>query len=52
MEKNSKFHILVVDDDDKIRGLIKQFLNENGFIVSSAENAEKQKQKLSFSILT
>ena len=39
MEKN-KFHILVVDDDDKIRNLIKQFLNEKGFIVSTAINAE------------
>mgnify|MGYP001487375061 FL=1 len=45
MEKN-KFHILVVDDDDKIRQLIKQFLSENGFIVSSAENAEKAKSKI------
>tara|TARA_A100001011_G_scaffold348865_1_gene387017 strand:- start:790 stop:1467 length:678 start_codon:yes stop_codon:yes gene_type:complete len=45
MEKN-KFHILVVDDDDKIRSLIKQFLTEKGFIVSSAENAEKAKNKI------
>ncbi len=45
MEKN-KFHILVVDDDDKIRSLIKQFLSEKGFIVSSAENAEKAKTKI------
>jgi len=45
MEKN-KFHILVVDDDDKIRSLIKQFLSEKGFIVSSAENAEKAKSKI------
>ena len=45
MEKN-KFHILVVDDDDKIRSLIKQFLSEKGFIVSSAENAEKAKEKI------
>ena len=45
MEKN-KFHILVVDDDDKIRSLIKEFLSEKGFIVSSAENAEKAKLKI------
>tara|TARA_Y100001970_G_C14139357_1_gene806212 strand:- start:378 stop:1055 length:678 start_codon:yes stop_codon:yes gene_type:complete len=45
MEKN-KFHILVVDDDDKIRSLIRQFLSEKGFIVSSAENAEKAKSKI------
>ena len=45
MEKN-KFHILVVDDDDKIRNLIKQFLNEKGFIVSTAINAESAKLKI------
>tara|TARA_B100000959_G_scaffold258808_1_gene293971 strand:+ start:389 stop:1066 length:678 start_codon:yes stop_codon:yes gene_type:complete len=44
--ERSKFHILVVDDDDKIRSLIKQFLSEKGFIVSSAENAEKAKLKI------
>jgi len=46
MEKN-KFHILVVDDDDKIKGLIKEFLNEKGFIVSTASNAEEAKFKIS-----
>ena len=45
MEKN-KFHILVVDDDDKIRSLIKQFLNEKGFNVSTAINAESAKLKI------
>ena len=43
MEKN-KFHILVVDDDDKIRSLIKQYLIEKGFLISTAENAEKAKK--------
>ena len=45
MEKN-KFHILVVDDDDKIKELIKQFLNEKGFIVTTASNAEEAKTKI------
>ena len=45
MEKN-KFHILVVDDDNKIRDLIKQFLIEKGFIVSTAINAEEAKTKI------
>jgi len=45
MEKN-KFHILVVDDDDKIRNLIKQFLNQKGFIVSTAINTESAKLKI------
>ena len=37
-------HILVVDDDDGIRSLVKQYLNENNFLVTtsnSAENAEE-----------
>tara|TARA_B100000945_G_C20336580_1_gene575213 strand:+ start:452 stop:1126 length:675 start_codon:yes stop_codon:yes gene_type:complete len=45
MEKN-KFHILVVDDDDKIRDLVKQFLIEKGFIVSTAMNAKEAKKKI------
>ena len=43
---NNKFHILVVDDDDKIRELIKQFLIEKGFIVSSAVDSLDAKSKL------
>ena len=43
MEKN-KFHILIVDDDDKIRSLIKQYLIEKGFLISTAENAENAKK--------
>ena len=39
MEKN-KFHILVVDDDDKIRLLIKEYLKEKGFLISTAAIAE------------
>ena len=44
MEIN-KIHILVVDDDIKIKELIKQFLTEKGFIVSTASNAEEAKKK-------
>ena len=47
MEIN-KIHILVVDDDIKIKELIKQFLTEKGFIVSTASNAEEAKQKIEF----
>ena len=47
MEKN-KYHILVVDDDDKIRNLVKQFLIEKGYIVSSANNSEDAKMKINF----
>ena len=46
MEKN-KIHILVVDDDDRIRDLIKQYLNDNNFMVSSAISSADAKTKLS-----
>ena len=45
MEKN-KFHILVVDDDNRIRDLVKQYLVEKGFVVSTAINAEDAKIKI------
>jgi|TARA_B110000211_G_C13947561_1_gene494603 two-component system phosphate regulon response regulator OmpR len=40
------FHILVVDDDDRIRELIKQYLNDKNFIVTSAINSEDAKLKI------
>ncbi len=39
-------HILVVDDDDGIRSLVKKYLNENNFLISTAENAEEAKKKV------
>ena len=39
-------HILVVDDDDRIRNLLKDFLKDKKFIVSTAENAIEAKEKL------
>jgi len=39
-------HILVVDDDDGIRSLVKKFLNENNFLVTTAENAENASEKI------
>jgi len=47
MEK-IKYHILVVDDDDRIRELVKEYLNDNGFIVSTGSSAEEGKTKLSY----
>ena len=44
--ENSKSHILVVDDDDRIRSLLKDYLRDNSYIVSTAENAEQAKNKL------
>ena len=44
---NSKiFHILVVDDDNRIRELVKEYLEENQFLVTTAKNAEDAKKKL------
>jgi len=38
-------HILVVDDDDGIRNLVKKYLNENNFLVTTANNAEDAEEK-------
>tara|TARA_B100000780_G_scaffold272194_1_gene234079 strand:- start:684 stop:1361 length:678 start_codon:yes stop_codon:yes gene_type:complete len=40
-------HILVVDDDEGIRSLVKQYLNENNFLVTTASNAENATEKIS-----
>ena len=45
MNKNI-FHILVVDDDDRIRELVKQYLEENNFLVTTAIDAFDAKNKL------
>ena len=39
-------HILVVDDDDGIRSLVKKYLNENNFLITTADNAENAKKKI------
>ena len=39
-------HILVVDDDDGIRTLIKKYLIENNYLVTTANNAEDAKKKI------
>jgi two-component system phosphate regulon response regulator OmpR len=40
-------HILVVDDDDGIRSLVKKYLNENNFLVTTADSAEDASEKIS-----
>ena len=40
-------HILVVDDDEGIRNLVKQYLTENNFLITTASNAEDAKEKIS-----
>ena len=39
-------HILVVDDDDGIRSLVKKYLNENNYLVTTANSAEDAKEKI------
>ena len=45
MNKNI-FHILVVDDDDRIRELVKKYLEENQFLVTTAKDAMEAKKKI------
>ena len=42
----SMSHILIVDDDDKIRNLLKDFLTENSFLISTAADAMEALEKL------
>tara|TARA_B100000029_G_scaffold139667_1_gene134801 strand:+ start:757 stop:1434 length:678 start_codon:yes stop_codon:yes gene_type:complete len=44
--KKYKAHILVVDDDDGIRSLVKQYLNQNDYIVTTAVSAEDALKKV------
>ena len=39
-------HILVVDDDDGIRSLVKKYLNENNYLVTTAQSAEDAIEKI------
>ncbi|MEM6323644.1 MAG: response regulator [Pseudomonadota bacterium] len=40
-------HLLIVDDDERIRGLLQKFLIRNGFLVSSAKDAGHARRVLS-----
>ncbi len=40
-------HILVVDDDSRIRGLLKKYLSNNGYTVSEARDADHARRLLS-----
>ena len=46
--ENNKNHILIVDDDDRIRNLLKDYLSDNNYIVSTAENAEQAKKRIKY----
>ena len=42
-----KAHILVVDDDDGIRELVKEYLSQNNYLVTSSNSAEDALEKVS-----
>ena len=44
--KKFEAHILVVDDDDRIRDLVKQYLNEKNYLVTTAIDAEDAQEKV------
>ena len=44
----NNIHILIVDDDDRIRTLLKDYLSSKNYIVSSAENAVEAKKKIEY----
>ncbi len=41
-----KAHILLVDDDEGIRSLVKKYLNENNFLITTADSAENASEKV------
>ena len=41
-----KAHILLVDDDEGIRSLVKKYLNENRFLVTTSDSAENASEKV------
>ena len=45
MNKNT-FHILVVDDDNRIRELVKEYLEDNNFLITTAKDSYDAKKKL------
>lgn len=45
MDKEAK-HILVIDDDARLRALLQRFLRESGFFVSVSKSAEEARQLL------
>jgi two-component system phosphate regulon response regulator OmpR len=46
MSRHDQPHILVVDDDDRLRDLLTRYLGENGFVVSAARNAAEARSSL------
>ena len=43
--ENKKSHILIVDDDNRIRNLLKDYLSENNYLVSTAKDSNDAIEK-------
>ena len=43
---NFEIHLLIVDDDERIRSLLQKFLMRNGFLVTAARSAEHARRVL------
>ncbi|MCA1909676.1 MAG: response regulator [Magnetospirillum sp.] len=43
---DDKPHVLVVDDDDRLRQLLRKYLSDNGYLVSTAASAAEARTKL------
>lgn len=41
-------HVLVVDDDRRLRSLLKDYLSENGFLVSTSKSARDAREKMEY----
>ena len=46
MKIEEKKHILIVDDDDRIRELTKEYLQSNNFYTTTAKNSDDAKNKI------
>ena len=44
--KKFKAHILIVDDDERIRELVKQYLEENNYLITTANSGEDAEKKI------
>ncbi|WNK00729.1 response regulator [Thalassospiraceae bacterium LMO-JJ14] len=43
---DEKPHVLVVDDDDRLRSLLAKYLSDNGFMVTAAADAEEARRRM------
>ncbi len=49
--KEFEAHILVVDDDNGIRELVKEYLEQNNYITSTAKDANRCNEKIKIDLI-